>query len=341
MFTLSDKQRVLNVAGDIIVRDAAGAAVAAPGAVALTDTIDIAGFGKIKLSDITDIKLNRGRLATAEVKDYTVVVPAGLVIGDAVEVKVALLSSRYDGEVQNDYIGASAPLVFSTAPLTAVAATDVRNAIVAAFTEFVAHNFNAAIPVLVENGTAGTSIKVSANSGYEFVTVANVEIKRSQQGIGYQSFVRLAEVAAATDAVGTMGLGTGKFLEESVRMATWYNTNPYATDNSGTGVDIRALYSEVYIKIQTNREEDLSTLFAGHGPLQGKAEFTFWCNEATMIAAGGPLDFLAEAAIDVAGNVASVTVAGVAAPLTSAQERSEALVIANGNSVATAAAFIA
>lgn len=338
MFTLSDKQRVMNTNSDLVIRDAAGAAVAA-GAVASTDTIDIAGFGKFDVADIIDIKMSRARAAVGEDKDYTTVAPAGLAVGETIQLKVELLSSRYDGDIQNDFIGGSTPLVFSTAALTAVTPTAIATAIAAAFAQFKLQFFNAAIPVEITAGTTAGDIQIAVNTGYEFVTVGKVTVKRSAQGIASQQEVALA--VALTTAVGTEGLGLGKYLEESVRMATWNNLNPYAVDTTGTGVDIRGEYTEVYFVINKPYEENLSTLAAGNGPLPATAAYTVWMNETTMNGTGLATALMAEVAVLAAAANANVTVTTIAAPLTRAQEETEALIIADSSSVLTPALFVA
>ena len=339
MFTLSDKQRVMNTNSEFVIRTAAGA-VAVAGAVASADRIFIEGFGQFNVSDIVDIKMARARAAVAENKDYTTVAPAGLAVGDTIQVKVELLSSRYDADIQNNYIGGSTPLVFSTAALTAITPTAIAAAIAAAFTQYKLQFFNAAIPVdITIVGAAAGDITVVANPGYEFVTVDKVTIKRSVQGIANQPGVTLA--VFSTTAVGSEGLGLGKYLEESVRMATWNNLNPYGVDTAGTGVDIRGEYTEVYFVINMPYTENLSTLAAGHGPLSATAAFTVWMNESTMNGLALATGLMAEVAVLAAAANTNVTVTTIPAPLTRAQEETEALIIADGSSVLTPTLFVA
>jgi hypothetical protein len=339
MFTLGDKLRVLNSEAEVIVRDSTGALVATSGAVALTDVITIEGFGKFNISDISDMKLHRAITPINESKDWTVVVPAGLVIGDAVEVRIYAKTSRYQSEVSNNFIGAARPITFMTLPLTAVADTDIRTAIVAAWVDR-AFQFNNETPVIsVTAGAAATDIDVASATGYESVTVTKIELRRVQTGIASQTPVSLA--VNVVNAVGEEGLGTGKFLEESVRMATGLNTNPYGIDTNSTNVDIRGEYTEVSFAISTTYDENLSTLAADNGPLPARHRFTVWMNEATMIAADAAISKMAAAAILAAGVNAGSTATVQAAPLTRLQEETESLILEDRSSVATVAAFIA
>jgi hypothetical protein len=107
MFTLGDKLRVLNAdaevavrAGDVSARTstatyAVGESIPLSGDITSADSISIEGFGKFAIADITDMKVHRAVTPVAESKDYTCVVPAGLAIGDAIEVLVTLKTSRY------------------------------------------------------------------------------------------------------------------------------------------------------------------------------------------------------------------------------------------------------
>lgn len=334
MFSLGEKLRVLNSNTEIKAYNAAGTAIVGV-PTALTDSVLISGFGEVKLSQISSIKLQRAVAAANESKDYTCVVPAGLAIGDVVEVVVSLKSSRYMSEVQTNFIGGAGMVKFQTAPLTATADTDVKAAIVAGWAAFKALFNNASLEIEVIAGAAGADIMVNTLAGYESVSVERVEIRKSNQGMAYQTPVKLA--VNVVNTVGTEGLGTGKFLEESVRMATGFNTNPYGVDTASTQVDVRGAYTSVSIEVLLDVEENLTTSFAGQAGLKRKAAFTMYCNETTMMAAAGAAAILAEAAVLVA-----VAVAGVATTVDATPDySSEALILANGTSVATSSAFIA
>jgi len=339
MFTLGDKKRILNADADVSVVSSAGVVRATSAAITLADTIRINGFGDFPIADITDIKLHRYVAPAGESKDYTVTVPTGLAIGDAIEVRIYAKTSRYQSELKNNFIGAARPITFMTAPLTAIADTDIVTAIVAAWVDrgFLFHN---EVPVItVGAGADPADIEVAVAAGYESVNITKVEIKRANSGIGTQTPVSLA--VNVVNTVGTEGLGTGKFLEESVKMATSLNNDPYGVDNDGTMVDLRAGYTEVTFAISAPYTENLSISAADHGPLPATHRFTVWLNEATCMAANGAANDLAAVAVLAAGALTDVTVTAIAAPLTAAQERTEALIIATGASVATASNFIA
>jgi len=338
MFSLGDKLRVLNTNSDITVVDAAGAAVATSGAVTATDTIRVEGYGDFLISDIKDMKMHRYIAPVNESKDYTVVVPTGLAIGDAIEVRVYAKTGRYQGELKNNFIGATRPLTFMTQPLTAITATAIAAAIVVGWTAY-KNQFHNEIPFIdVTAGAAATDIDVATTATYESVTIDKVEIKRANSGIGNQTPVSLA--VNVVNAIGTEGLGSGKFLEESVRMATGTNTDPYGVDNADTQVDIRGGYTEISFVIDAPYEENLSTLAANHGPLPAQHRFTIWANESTLLGANNGVSFFAAAAILAAAANPGSTATAQTAPLTRAQEETESLIIANGDSVATVAAFI-
>jgi hypothetical protein len=335
MFSLGEKLRVLNSNSEVTAYSAAGTPIVGV-PTAITDSILIDGFGEIALSKVTDVKLHRAVLAANESKDYTVVAASltGLAIGDVVEVEIGLKTSRYQSEIHTDLIGGAGSFKFSTAPLTAITDTAVAAAIVAAYDAFVALFNQGSFEIEVLSGGAGV-LEINTLPGYESVNVQRVEIRRSNQGLAYQTPVALA--VAATNTVGTEGLGTGKFLEESVRMATGINTDPYGVDNASTQVDLRGVYTGVMMTVLLDVNERISPIMAGHAGLQRTATLTIWCNESTMIAAGDAINIFAEAAVLIAAaGVAGVTTTVIAAPLTAAQESTEALIIADGSSVATA-----
>jgi len=342
MFTLGDKQRVLNANADVTVRDASNSLVTASGDVLASDTINVEGYGSILISAIKEMKLRRYSAATAESKDYTVVAPAGLSVGEAVEVSIFAKTGRYQSELKNNFISAVRPITFMTAPLTGVTAANIVTAIATAWVDrgFAFHNETPVISVGA--GSDAADIEVAAAAGYESVTIERVEIKRAAQGIGSPAPVVLG--VNVVNAVGSEGHGTGKFLEESIRMATDLNNDPYGSDVMDTRVDLRGGYTEVSMVIDSPYYENLSTMAAGHGPLPAQHRLTLWLNEGTTIAANAAVSMFAAAGVIAAGANAGMTLTDQTATngiLTNAQEGTETLRLANGNSVDDVAAFIA
>ena len=342
MFTLSDKQRVLNKEADVIVQSASGTERTASADVDLADEIRIAGFGKLNISDIKDMKVIRAVAPVAAETQFTCVAPAGLAVGDAIEVRVFLKTARYQAELKNNFIGATRPVVFSTAPLAATTTTAIRTAITAAWTKYESMYHNSENPITVGNGAASASAtQVTVVAGMESVSIVKMELKRQNSGIGSQAGISL--VVAGTPVVGTEGQGQGKFLEESVHMGTAANTAVYGVDNDSTAIDTRADYTEVTFELAVAYDEDLG-IAAADTNMVGNHRFTVFMNEANMIAADAAISKMAAAAILAAGANAGMTLTDQTATggmLTNAQEMTETLRISNGNSVDDVAAFIA
>jgi hypothetical protein len=317
MFTLGTKQRVINKASDVTIRNASGSAVATVAAVDYaTDSLNIAGYGSFKFAAMTDIKFHRGAAAVAQKQDFRAVKPGDTQIGDAIEVIITLNTGRYQAEVlAQNFIGNGRSIKFSTLPLAANTADAIRTAIVAGWDKY-KELFAIGTPFLeVSNGTASSDILTTVNSGFESITVEKVEIKRVAQGIATQAAVKLAAIASVSGNVaGSEGKGTGKFLEESIKMATCYNTDPYAVDTTDTVVDIRGLYSTL--------------------------TFTVFLNEASsgMVGANNVFQLTAQAVVDLAAVLSTVSVSAISAP-TTAQLTTESLILGTGASVATAANF--
>ncbi len=136
MFTLGEKERILNADADVKVFTNVNAEVTTSAAVALTDEIRITGFGKFAIADITNIKLYRAQAAVNESKDFTLAAPAGISVGEALEVSVRIKTDRYQSELKNNFIGGGRPIIFTTAALTGVSAANLRDAVVTAWGVF-------------------------------------------------------------------------------------------------------------------------------------------------------------------------------------------------------------
>lgn len=349
MFTLSEKIQVLNTDSLIKVYDATNTVVTETDDIdGDTDTLSIEGFGKFTLSKITNIKLRRAVPAANEVKDFTVTVPAGLAAGDAVEVIVSLKTNRYQSEVLvQNAIGKGRTVKFSSTIMgSTLTAAAIRTNIVAGYAAFLAQ-YRKGTPVInvTASGVATDKIRVATTAGYESVSIERVEIRRVQQGVGTQTPFSLV---ATTITRGTEGLNLGKFLEESIRMATPYNTDPYGINNTDTQVDIRGKYTEVFFTYATVFDEHLNPTAADYGMsgegVPAEHKFSIYLNEATCLGEDGAIEKLAKIAIERASVLANLTctvntVAAMAADPTI--ERTEVLFIADGSTVDSTDDFIA
>jgi hypothetical protein len=336
MFTLSDKQRVLNQPSSVKVFSAAGAERTTSAAITATDKFLIDGFGHFDVAAITAIKARRARPAVGESATFAISVPNGLAIGDAIEVKVEMDTARYDSTLfVQDRLGGVKPMVFTTAPLTAIGAADIATAVNTAYTNYVNTFSKGTFQISV--GGAASNITTLAYPGYEHITVRKVSIKRLSDSAFLSTALALPKTVVAA---GFEGEGLGKFLEESIRMATPITTNPYGVDNAETQVDLRGSYTAVYFTVAVNYEETLSTVAADVKPLGATHQFVLFLNESTSLAANSAIAKLAAIALLKAGTN-GLTATAIAAPLTAAQERTEVMIDEVGASVATVATFIA
>jgi len=333
MFTLGEKIRVINTSAEVVFRELDGTPVTAAASIAAdADIIDINGYGKFFVEDITDIKMRRAVPRAVEVGTYLLVAPTGIAIGDIIEVRIFGRTSRYQSELQNNFIGAPRALTFGTAPLTGITITDIGAAIAAAWLTFV-NAFNMGdFPIASIVNAAGT-LTVTVATGYESYTIARIDILRTQQGLAPQPITPTTQTITT---IGTEGAGLGKFLEESIRMSTWANENPFGIDNRDSQIDLRGSYTEISFTISKPYTENLSTLAADHGPLPAFHRFVIFMNE-NSIAANSAIHLFAAQVVDLAASLASVIVTVDATP----DEELEGLIINDGTSVATAAAFIA
>ena len=342
MFTLGDKIRVENSDANVVIIDNTNTVVATAAAVANTDKITVGGFGSFAVSDITNIKLRRAVPAVGEAADFKVVAPAGMQVGDAVEVVVSLATTRYQAEVlTQSVLGGGRTMSFSTAKLSAIGATDIATAIIAGYDAHKKLYHNGDFFFDVAAGTAGDDIGTSVLAGKESITVKRVELKRVQQGVADSGFLSLAKT---TNVVGTEGAGQGKFLEESVRMSNARNTDPYGVDTATTQVDIRGNYTEVSFTASGGYDENIALSAADAGKINGvtpaSQNFTLFLNEVNSIAANQAIAKLA--AVAVLRGVAEPAVSNtlLAPVLTAAEEEAASLIIANGGSTNTVDLFI-
>ena len=332
MFTLSNKQRVENSNAAIEVRNAANAEVSLIANISATDSLVIPGFGKFSIPSIKSIKLRRAVAPVLEVKEFDLDAPAGVAIGDSIEVVFSLKTSRYQVDILTQKgIGTGRGFRFNTAPLTAITTTAISAAIVAAYDSYKKQFPVSDLILNIEAGTDASDIKVSLTPGNESVSVEKLEIIKTGQGVASSLPLKIDEVVTASTAVGFEGAGQGKFLEESVRMSSEANTNPFGLSTATTQVDLRGSYTEVFFEIEA--EDFLGKDKATHS-------FNLFLNEANMLGAEQAIAKIATIAEEVAGLEALVTVAGSTDLATDKVEGTEALIIGN-TSVATVADFIA
>jgi hypothetical protein len=287
MYTLGEKFRVLNTSSDLTAFDGTTpltTATLVAAATKATTYFQIKGFGKFYLSNLTQFVGVRAKAATAEVAKFTTVAPLGLVLGNVIEARITLSTERYEGELANNYIVGSRPIIIQTQPLTAgVAATNVTDAIVAAYTAYKAL-FNKSNFVLGSLANVGNDLVSTIATGYEGVSVSKIEISISAQGSGSYPKTTLAKVAFGTYGTqGSQGRGLGKFLEESVRVGTADNVRTYGMNAStDTSVDLRGSYTQFNWRMTANYDMPLGTSSVDNIPT-AEHNFTLFLNEATCM----------------------------------------------------------
>lgn len=286
MFTLGEKFRVLNTSSDVEVYDTTtsttvprSTATLVAASTKATTYFKIKGFGKFDLASMVDFRAARAKAAAVEVATHLCVVPVGLAVGNVIEARITLNTERYEGELANNYIVGSRPIVIQTAPLTGIAINDIGLAIQTAYTAYKSL-FNKANFVLntLVNG-AGTLTSTIA-TGYEGVSVAKIEISISAQGSGSYPKTTLAKTVSTA---GTQGRGLGKFLEESVRVGTAENVRTYGMNSTvDTTVDLRGSYTQFNWRMTANYDHALGNESVDFKPT-AEHDFTLFLNEATCM----------------------------------------------------------
>lgn len=331
MFTLGQKMRVLNANDAVKIYSPANAERTTAAAVAYGDKLVIDGFASFSSSDITNIKLVRAKAAVAESKDFTVVVPSSLQVGDVVQVSVAYKTTRYQSELKTNIMDQGQPFIFQSVPVTTATAAGIRTAIIAGFDAFKAiFKMQDNVPFIIEAGAASDRLRVTVKAGYESVSIAAVGVRRVDTASADYPVVYLA--LQATITAGNEGRGLGKFLEESIRMSNYATDRQYGIDTTDTRVDLRAKYTELSFTVNTTYTKDTIGAPTGGSDIGATAsrDFLVYFNEATTLGADQTLEKLAALAIEVADNTA-----GIQATLDATPDLAiEVLIIADDTSVA-------
>jgi hypothetical protein len=287
MFSLGEKLRVLNTNADVKIFTGANvelttvALITAAGAGLITGGgyMTVSGFGKFLFSNMTDFRAARAIAAAVEVADFAVVAPTGVAVGSTIEFRITAKTERYQGELANNYIVGSRPVILQTAPLTGITTANIATAIAAAWTAYVAL-FVKSTPFFNIAVSGGTNIRSTVVAGYESVSISKMEIALAAQGAG--SFPKTSLVRSVITA-GTQGRGLGKFLEESIRVSTAENTRAYGlTDAIDTQVDLRGSYTQVNWDLDANYDEPLGNDSSDNMPLANH-KFALFLNENTCM----------------------------------------------------------
>jgi hypothetical protein len=340
MYSLGEKFRVLNTPSDVKFYTSANVEITDDASIVGTlSYFTIKGFGNFPIAKVTNFRGARAKAAALEVSRWGVVAPTGIVIGDTVEIRITSKTDRYQADLTNNFIGGGRPLVFQTAPLTAVNPSDIATAISAAFTAYKNAFIKADLFISTVAVQGGTNIDVTVASGYESVSVVKVEISISKQGAGNFPKTNLSKT---TVTAGSEGRGLGKFLEESVRVGTADNVRTYGMNaTADTSVDVRGSYTQFSWTLAADYDEVLGNVSSDIRP-SAKHDFTLFLNEATCLATDSAIHLMAESVVLAAAADANVDLP-VLAPgaVTTANYATIGLLIATDASVATSALFIA
>jgi len=225
MFNLGYKEVVLNKLGDVK---------------ADKGVLTIPGYGKFEHSNLSNIKKTPAEAAKGEVSTYAVVPPAGIQVGEAVNVTVNIDSMRQKGSQARDFIKHGKKVVFQSMPLTAVTADAIAKAIADGFKAFVANNMQSEFTFGMSFDAKAKKLGIQIYPGFEDNTVKYVQISRTAPSDNLPIIL-----AKTVTTKGNEGVGLGKFIEESRRMATAANVMPYAQSHGGNdqGIDVRGKYT--------------------------------------------------------------------------------------------------
>jgi len=189
-------------------------------------------------------------------------------------------------------------------------------------------------------GSSTSDILVESVVGFEDTTVEGVTLTRMTAGIalGYEAKLPLNGGAANTNSY--EGRGQGKFLQESVRMATAATSDIFGVDTVDSMVDLRGNYTNISFTIAGHDDENHSFVAPDHGSTLAGTPFTsafsLFLHE-NELGTNGTIHNIAKLAILVEANDPLTTKLGVYV----GNERTEALVKLQATSVTTAALFIA
>ena len=243
MFNLGYKEVVLNSLGDI-TGDAMG--------------IVIPGYGTFNASQIANPVQTPAQDAIAEKSSYTVVVPPyapdawgnihTIAPGDVFEVKATFRSMRNVGSQARDFIMDGKTIIWQSVPIGLNTPAGISAAVVEGYNLAIGnggfgHNFEQAFKL--EDGAA--TLDFEFLPGFEYLAMKKVELKLSMSG--GTTFISLDRAGFLE---GSAGIGLGKWVEESRRMATEYNVMPYAVQHGGNsqGVDVRGKYKTYMFDFQ-------------------------------------------------------------------------------------------
>lgn len=174
--------------------------------------------------------------------------------GEAVQVVIGIRQTRYVSDLSSDFIKQGDNRIFSTAALPAGATpTQIATAIAAGWAAYldVFHIHDTPYLSVTDAGLGVVDIALQPNNLY---FVPFVQLLVVPPGTKTQTAVP-NPVAIAPIVIGDEGSGQGKFLEESIRTASYTNMDPYANKPHGSdSVDVRGQYN--LYEFQTNGTAD-------------------------------------------------------------------------------------
>jgi len=251
MFNLGYKEVVLNSLGEI-TGDA--------------NVINIPGYGKIKHGQISNPVQTASAPAVQELTSWTAVIPSMpvdawgkphiFVKGDVFEVEIKLRSLRNVSSIARDFIVDGKSIVFQSTPVLTADEAGIAAAIDLGATLAV-QSLNE-IETYFSTNANGAEVELEVAKGMEHIFIKSVSIKLVAHG-----GLPFTQLVQSSITAGSVGVGLGKFIEESRRMATKENVMPYAQNHGGNdqGVDVRGTYKAYTFDFQG---EDTGTGWESH-----------------------------------------------------------------------------
>jgi hypothetical protein len=177
-------------------------------------------------------------------------------VGDVVEVEIKIRSLRNVSSIARDFIVDGKSIVFQSVPVVTADAAGIAAAIAAGY-KLSMQNLND-VEIYFDLTSAGDVVTSVVAKGLEHVYVKSMGLKVARHG--GLPFFTIVDSATGKNVVdeGSVGLGLGKFIEESRRMATKENVMPYAQSHGGNdqGVDVRGTYTAFTFDFQGENAPD-------------------------------------------------------------------------------------
>ena len=282
MLELGTKFRILNEDSTFKVYDATGATERTTAAsIIATDVVSLTGYhSNLPLNKMHSMRLLRAQEYQNVSATYTVIPPAGIQVGDILELLIKVTHRSYDSNLQNEFIDGDRTITVATGPIASTTPEGIIDALIAVSGDYTRFG-NANLFEYIKASATTLTIKSVYTQDFGALKIKAVGVRQATIAVISPPIIELAIVASATTEP-RVGRGFGREMEARIKCNTFANLDQYGVD-TGHEARLSEYYTVWYFQLDSTLVHPVGNGGVGTAPANTTSGFEVYFNETSLL----------------------------------------------------------